>query len=63
MGKYFYDGPVMEFGKCIMEHWKAETIAISEAKARSNLAYQFKTAHKRLASAANITLPGKLVCK
>ena len=42
MPKYIYDGPVKEFDKLIAEHWKGETIAPSEARARNNLAYQFK---------------------
>lgn len=60
MGKYIYDGPVMEFNTCIADHWKGETIANSEAKARSNLAYQFKKSNNRVAG-TRITLPGKLV--
>lgn len=59
MAKYIYDGPVMEFDKCIADHWKGETIASSEKKARSNLTYQFKKQNNRLAS-AKITLPGKI---
>ena len=60
MPKYIYDGPVKEFDKLISEHWKGETIAPSEAKARSNLAYQYKremrkTVHK-LARGAEKTL-------
>ena len=60
MPKYFYDGPVMEFNTCIVNHWKGETFAPSEAKARSNLAYQFKKNNKRIAS-SKITLPGQLI--
>lgn len=59
MTKYIYDGPVMEFDTCIADHWKGETIAPSEAKARTNLAYQFKKNNNRIAG-AKITLPGKL---
>lgn len=58
--KYSYDGPVMEFGTCIVNHWRGSTFAESESKARSNLAYQFKKNHNRIAS-AKITLPGKLI--
>ena len=60
MPHYSYDGPVMEFGKCIMNRWKSGTYAPSEAKARNNLAYQFKKAHNRNAT-ANISLPGNLI--
>lgn len=60
MPKYYYDGPVMEFDTCIADHWKAETIAPSEGKARNNLAYRFKKENNRIAG-TRITLPGKLV--
>ena len=56
---YKYEGPVMEFNTCITNRWVGETMAISESKARSNLAYQFKNNHNRCAT-AKITLPGKL---
>ena len=59
MPKYIYNGPVKEFDKLIAEHWKGETIAPSEYKARSNLAYQFKRGHNRNPR-TNITLPGKI---
>lgn len=57
--KYIYDGPVMEFNNLIAEHWKGETMAPSEKKARSNLIYKFKINHNRVAS-SKITLPGKI---
>lgn len=52
-----YDGPVMEFDRVIMEHWRGSTYAVSEKKARSNLTYQCK---KQLNKnpATRITLPG-----
>ena len=59
MHKYVYEGPVMVFGICVMNYWKGETSAVSEAKARSNLAYQWKKQNKRVAG-SNITLPGKI---
>lgn len=62
MNRYVYEGPVVEFGKCIMNHWTGTTYAVSEKKARSNLAYQFKTTHNRLAT-ANISLPGQLILR
>ena len=60
MNKYAYNGPVMEFDTCIMNNWTGETMAKTESKARSNLAYQFKKKHNRVAS-SRITLPGKIV--
>lgn len=59
MAKYIYDGPVMEFDTCIANHWRGETIASSESKARNNLAYQFKRNNHRVAG-TRITLPGNL---
>lgn len=60
MKQYTYDGPVTEFGRCITNRWKASTYAISENKARSNLAYQFKKQYNR-ASNSKISLPGKII--
>ena len=59
MEKYIYEGPVCEFGKCIMNRWVAETVASSEKKALSNLKYRFKKQNNRMAG-AKIELPGKL---
>lgn len=59
MTKYIYDGPVMEFDRCIMSHWKGETMAPSERKAKSNLAFQFKKQYNRTPNAA-VHLPGNL---
>jgi hypothetical protein len=42
MNQYTYDGPVMEFETCVTNRWHGSTYAVSEQKARSNLAYQFK---------------------
>lgn len=60
MKKYFYDGPVLSFGKVVEDRWWAETSAVSEEKARSNLAYRWKKQHGKIA-ATKITLPGKLL--
>lgn len=60
MRKYSYDGPVMEFNRCIANRWQGSTYAVSPDKARSNLAFQFKNATKRTVS-TRITLPGKLI--
>ena len=59
MQKYAYDGTVMEFNTCIVNRWRGETTAPSEARARNNLAYQFKRKNSRLAT-AKITLPGQV---
>lgn len=56
---YKYEGPVMMFGVCIMSNWKGETMAVSESKAKSNLAYQFKRQNNRIAG-SEITLPGRI---
>lgn len=60
MNKYSYKGPVLEFDKIIANHWESTTVAVSEKKARCNLAYQFKTETGRIAR-TKITLPGKIV--
>lgn len=61
MYRYFsYDGPVLSFGKCVANRWKASTYAPSEQKARCNLAYRFKKETGK-APTYNVTLPGKLV--
>lgn len=56
---YSYDGPVLEFGRCIANRWRASTWAVSEGKARNNLTYQYKKNNNK-ATGAKITLPGKL---
>lgn len=55
--RYVYDGPVMLFGTCVVNRRTAETMAESEAKARSNFEYQYKK-QNNLAPGAQITLPG-----
>ncbi len=60
MTLYSYDGPVMEFDRCITDRWRGQTYAASEAKARVNLAFQFKRDNGRVPR-TNITLPGKIV--
>lgn len=59
MNKYVYDGPVKEFDDVVSERWHGETMAVSEKKAKCNLAYQFKKKTNRT-SDVKITLPGKL---
>ena len=60
MKQYSYDGPVMEFDRCIANRWKASTYAVSEKKARSNLTYQYKKKNNKLPNTM-ITLPGQLI--
>ena len=57
---YTYAGPVYEFDRLIADQWHGETFAPSEAKARSNLTYQFKKQSNRIAG-TRISLPGKLI--
>ena len=56
---YSYDGPVLEFERIVANHWKTSTYAESEAKARCNLAHQFKMQTGR-EPRSKITIPGKL---
>lgn len=62
MTLYTYRGPVLAFDKVIANNWEGQTYATSEAKARSNLVYQFKMKTGRLPR-TNITLPGKIVAQ
>lgn len=59
MNKYSYNGPVMEFDRCIANKWRGETMAVSEKKAKSNLVHQFKKKNNRTA-ATRISLPGNV---
>lgn len=60
MALYSYDGPVLEFDRIIANNWKGQTHAPSIAKARTNLAFQFKRYTGR-DPRTRITLPGKIV--
>lgn len=62
MTLYAYSGPVLEFNKIVAERWQAQTYAVSEAKARTNLAFQFKKDTGRVPR-TKITLPGKITPK
>ena len=59
MNKYSYDGPVMEFDRLIANRWYGETMAQSEAKAKSNLIYQFKKQYHRMPG-TKISFPGQV---
>lgn len=60
MALYSYNGPVCEVNRIVASSWKGQTYATSEAKARTNLAYQFKKDTGRVPR-SKITLPGKIV--
>ena len=62
MTLYSYDGPVLEFDRIVANHWRGQTYAASEAKARSNLAFQFKRDTGRIPR-SKIILPGKIVAE
>lgn len=57
--KYEYDGPVYEFDTCTVGRWQASTIAVSEDKARSNIAFQYKRYFEKPIRTP-IKLPGTL---
>lgn len=59
MSRYIYEGPVTEFGAIVAFHWKSETVATSESKARCNLKYQYKVQHNKKPG-VRIDLPGKI---
>lgn len=61
MQLYTYDGPVLVFKQIVANHWKASTHAVSEEKARCNLAYQFATQTGRVPR-TKISLPGEIKC-
>jgi len=60
MVEYRYEGPVMEFEKCIDNNWRGSTYAVSKKKALSNLTYQFKKQTGRSPN-CKITLVGDIV--
>lgn len=62
MTLYSYDGPVLEFDRIVSNRWQAQTCAVSESKARANLAYQFKKETGRVPR-TKITLPGTVVAE
>ena len=60
MDKYRYEGPVSVFGRCVDNNWKAETMAVSEKKARNNLRYQYSKQVGKI-PATRVELPGKIM--
>lgn len=59
MNKYIYKGPVKKFDTVVEANWTGTTYAISEIKARSNLAYQYKK-NNNLTARTRVSLPGKI---
>ena len=57
MNLYMYKGPVEQFDRVLEYNWEAYTYAVSEAKARSNIAYQYKKQTHRVPN-SRIDLPG-----
>ena len=60
MALYSYDGPVLEFDRIIANRWQAQTYAVSEAKARTNFAFQFRRDTGRVPQ-TKLALPGKII--
>lgn len=56
--KYMYDGPVIVHDEWLA-NWRGITIAVSEAKARNNLTYQWKITHGYPPN-SNVILPSVL---
>lgn len=61
MRKYRYDGPIMLFDRCIAHRWAGETYAVSEKRARTNLAFRYKKQYLNNTATSKIKLPGKLI--
>lgn len=57
--KYSYEGPVKSFDDVIHRCWSASTYAVSEKRARTNLAYRYRKEHG-MSAETRITLPGKI---
>ena len=56
---YTYEGPVKSFDDIRATKWRGETYAVSEARARVNLQYQYKR-EQGLHISTHIVLPGKI---
>lgn len=61
MTRWAYEGPVLIFGRCVVDRWRAETIAPTRSKAQSNLAYQYKNQAHLIPSTRVTLMPGKVV--
>lgn len=59
MNLYAYKGSVKNYDTVVQRDWEGRTIAVSEKKARTNLAYQWKRQHGKTAD-YKVTLPGDI---
>ena len=59
---YLYKGPVMVFETCVNPNWVAETYAVSEKKARSNLEYRYRKENNKTIN-SRVILPGSMTRK
>ena len=60
MNLYLYEGPVTSFGEVVARKWRASTYAMSDRKAKSNLAYKYRKQRGLLAT-SKIELPGEII--
>ena len=60
MSKFVYKGAVYAFDSLVTHCWEATTWAVSPAKARSNLKFQFRNKYN-YSRCIPIDLPGQLV--
>lgn len=56
---YFYEGPVTNFGRCVMNKYKAYTYASSEKQAENNIKVKWKKEHGYLPT-YKVELPYKI---
>lgn len=64
MTKFVYDGPVMLFGKCVVNNWHGETQCLTPAAAQRNLIFQYKKQAKLEQSSGGISIvSGKIKIK
>lgn len=60
MNLYLYEGPVTSFGKVLTNRWRSSTYAVSDKKAKNNLAYKYKKQY-HLTPTSRVELPGEIV--
>lgn len=59
MHEYYYEGPVVVFGRVVADNWFGSTRAKSIKKAKSNLIFQFKKQSNREVS-TKVELTGEV---
>lgn len=59
MNLYVYKGSVKNFDTVVQRDWEGRTMATTEKRARTNLAFQWKRQHGRSPN-YNVTLPGEI---